>query len=73
MVDNVKNDNEQLTGEELGPCPFCGKEIAYGISAIDGVPDSLLHELPMCPKFETMAADEFATAMREEMERQQRS
>jgi len=72
-MSDAENDNEQLQGEDLGPCPFCGLSIAFGVSPIDGQPDSLLHELPTCPKFDAMEAQDFATAMREELERQQRS
>ncbi len=68
-MSDAKNDNEQLQGEDLGPCPFCGKSIAYGISPVNGAPDSLLHELPTCPKFDEMDIDDFAKAMREDMER----
>lgn len=72
-MSEAKNDNEELVGEDLGPCPFCGKNIAYGISPINGAPDSLLHELPTCPTFDEMPIDEFAKAMREDLERKAKS
>lgn len=72
-MSDVKNADEQFTGEDLGPCPFCGKNVAYGINPVDGGPDSLLHELPTCPKFDALEADEFAKAMREELERRRPS
>ena len=68
-MSDVKNDNAQLVGEDLGACPFCGKNIAYGLSPVDGAPDSLLHELPTCVKFDALEIDEFAKALREDMER----
>ncbi len=70
---DVKNDNEQLIGEDLGPCPFCGLNIAYGVSPVDGSPDSLLHELPTCTTFDEMEIDEFAKALREDLERKTKS
>lgn len=69
-MSDVKNDNvEPMTGEVLGPCPFCGLSVAYGISPVDGEPDSLLHELPICAKYDELPIDEFAKQMREDMER----
>lgn len=74
MID-AKNDNQPdsqpLQGEDLGPCPFCGLNIAYGLSPIDGAPDSLLHELPTCAKFDELEIDKFATELRKSLERQQ--
>jgi len=72
-VSDAKNDNQSLQGEDLGPCPFCGLNIAYGLSPIDGSPDSLLHELPTCAKFDEIEIDEFATELRKSLERQQQS
>jgi hypothetical protein len=69
----MSDEPEQLMGEDLGPCVFCGKTIAYGISPEDGKPDSLIHEMPMCEKFQSMGPEEFIVAMREELERRQPS
>jgi hypothetical protein len=62
-----------LMGEDLGPCVFCGKNVAFSINPEDGKADGLIHEMPMCMKFRSLGPKEFIVAMREELERRQPS
>jgi hypothetical protein len=69
----MPDEPKTMQGEDLGPCPFCGRSIAYGINPVDGMADSLLHTMPMCEKFESMDVEEFVVAMRKELERKRPS
>lgn len=69
----MSDEPEQLIGEDLGPCPFCGRNVAYSINPKDGLADGLIHEMPLCEKFRVLAVEDFAVAMREELERRQPS
>lgn len=58
------------TAEVLCDCPFCGRSVSVGRDA-NGQADSVLHGLPTCEKFDQLQPDDFVTAIREELERQQ--
>jgi hypothetical protein len=53
----------QLTGEDLGRCPFCGGDLA---ATILGSPDpGVIHSLPTCEKFDALEPIAFLRACRE--------
>jgi hypothetical protein len=57
-----------MQAESLPNCPFCGKELAYGVDE-SGKPDgSILHGMPMCLAFETLGPLAFITAVRNKLQ-----
>lgn len=56
---------ESLVADDLGACPFCGKELA-----VDHANYGILHALPTCPTYDKLEVNDFLTAVRKERERQ---
>lgn len=65
------SDDEPIEADPLGECPFCSAKVYASIDPEDGTHDGLIHEMPLCRRFEELEPDEFITAMREELERRQ--
>lgn len=64
--------DEPIEAEPLCDCPFCGAKVYASIDPEDETQhDGLIHEMPLCKRFEDMDCLEFITAVREEMERRQ--
>jgi hypothetical protein len=57
-----------MIANPLPDCPFCGKELAYGLDK-NGEPDgSIIHGMPMCLTFEALDPLAFITAVRNKIQ-----